>query len=99
MFSLFGGLPPEGSYSDADAPYIGTRVTEVLMSKLVNIIHRSVSQRSYAIESATWFNGGRTGIGASCDLIVQVRLPLVREDNPTVRVTGARMSAEVARHG
>ena len=95
VFALFGGLPPVDSYTDAEAPYIGPKVTEVMLSKLVNIIHRTTSPQSYAIESGNWFNGGRTGIGSAYEFTVTLKLPLVREDNPTVTITGATAHAEI----
>ena len=94
-FQLFGGLPPADSYTDSEAPYIGTKVAEVMLSKLVNIIHRTMSQQSYAVEAVNWFAPGRTGIGAACELVVGIRLPLIREDNPTVTITGATAHAEI----
>jgi hypothetical protein len=95
-FLLFGGVEPEGTYTDAEAPYHDCDLSEILLSKLVNCIHRNLSQQSYEIESAQWFNGGRTGIGMSCELIVTVKVPLIREDNPTVTVTGAKANVEIA---
>ena len=97
-FVLFGGMPPAGSYTDAEAPYLGTKMTEILCSKLVNIMHRTASQQSYTIDSMTWFNAGRTGIGLSLELVVSLKLPLIREDNPTIRVTGGTVTAEIS-HG
>lgn len=94
-FALFGGLPPEDSYTVAEAPYIGPKVTEVMMSKLVNIIHRTVSSQSYQVDSVNWFAPGRTCIGSACELVVSIRLPLIREDNPTVKITGATAHAEI----
>ena len=97
-FLLFGGVEPEGTYSDAEAPYHDCDLTEILLSKLANCIHRNLSQQSYALDSATWFNGGRTGIGMSCELVLTVKVPLIREDNPTVTVTGAKANVEIAPH-
>jgi hypothetical protein len=80
---LFGGII-EGAYSDDEATYRDCDLTEELLSKLANAVHRNLSQWSYDIESTSWVPGGRTGIGMSCEVLLTVKLPLVREDNPTV---------------
>lgn len=95
-FLLFGGVAPAGTYPDAELPYHDCDLTEVLLSKLTNALHRNLSQKSYQFHSCTWFNGGRTGIGMSADLVVLLRLPLIREDNPTVTVTDAKANVEIA---
>jgi len=97
-FVLFGGVPPEGTFTESGMAYQGTRLTETLMSKLMNIIHRTSTPQSYAIGSATWFNSGRTGIGMSLELVVEVRVPLIREDNPTAHITKATVRTEFAPH-
>jgi hypothetical protein len=97
-FVLFGGVAPIVTYTDAEAKFHDCDLTEILYSKLINIMQRSASQFSYGIDSATWFNSGRTGIGMSLELVVSVRLPLIREDNPTITFTGATVNAEIS-HG
>jgi len=94
-FLLFGGVAPEGTYPDADLPFHDCDLTEVLLSKLVNVCQRNLSQKSYRIGSCEWFSGGRTGIGMSCELTILLRLPLIREDNPTVTVTNVKANAEI----
>jgi hypothetical protein len=98
-FELFGGLPLPDTYTDAEAPFIDCKLSEIMLSKLVNTIHRAVSPNAYAIDSVTWSNGGRTGIGMACEVVVQLKLPLIREDNPTVHVTGATVHTEIAHNG
>lgn len=95
-FLIFGGVEADGTYSDAEAPYHDCDLTEVLLSKLVNAIHRNLSQQSYDLMSAEWFNSGKTGIGMSCDLVVAFKVPLIREDNPTVTITDVKAKAEIA---
>jgi hypothetical protein len=94
-FVLFGGIAPADTYTDAEAKFHDCDLTEVLYSKLVNIMQRSASQFSYGIDSVIWSNIGRTGIGMSLELVVSVRLPLVREDNPTVKVTHVKANAGI----
>ena len=94
-FVLFGGIAPLDTYTDAEAKFHDCDRTEILFSKLINIMQRTVSQFSYSVDSVTWFNSGRTGIGMSLELVVSIRLPLVREDNPTVKITGATAHAEI----
>lgn len=98
-FLLFGGVEPEGTYTAEEAPYHDCDLTEILMSKLLNVMQRQVSQQSYEVLSATWENAGKTGVGMSCELVVAVKLPLIREDNPTVKVTSVKAHAEIAPHG
>jgi|WetSurMetagenome_2_1015567.scaffolds.fasta_scaffold225482_2 hypothetical protein len=83
-FCLFGGVEPDGTYTDSEAPYHQCDLTEVLLSRLGNAIHRLVSAKSYEFESLVWFNGGRTGIGMACELVVVFKLALIREENPVV---------------
>jgi hypothetical protein len=96
-FLLFGGVDAEGTYSDDEAPYHDCDLTETLLSKLVNCFQRHVSQQSYELEDVTWFNSGRTGIGMACELVVGLKLPLIREDNPTVTVTAVKANAEIVK--
>lgn len=96
-FVLFGGVEPDGTYTDDQAPYHDCDLTEALLSKLTNALQRNLSQHAYEVESVTWFNLGRTGIGMSCELSVLIKLPIVREDNPTVRPTTARASVEISK--
>lgn len=99
QFLIFGGVAAVGTYTDEEAPYHDCDLTEILMSRLVNCIHRRVSQQSYELADQTWFNAGRTGIGMACELVVNFKLPLIREDNPTVTVTDAKANVEIAPHG
>jgi hypothetical protein len=89
-FLLFGGVEPEGTYSDAEAAYHDCDLTEILLSKLVNSFQRNCSQQSYALDAVTWFNGGKTGIGMSCELTVGVCVPVVKEDNPVIHVSATQ---------
>jgi hypothetical protein len=95
-FLIFGGVDETGLYDADEAPYHDCDYTEELLSKLVNAIHRNCSQQSYDLDGALWFNSGKTGIGMSCELTVSFKLPLIREDNPTVTVTHARAHVEIA---
>jgi len=98
-FGLCGGVEADGMYSDEETPFHDCDLTEILMSRIVNCIHRRVSQQSYELGEAIWFKGGRTGIGMACELVVEFKLPLIREDNPTVTITDVKANAELAHHG
>jgi hypothetical protein len=95
-FLVFGGFEPDGTYSDDEVQYHDCDLSEILLSKLVNCIHRNVSQQSYTLESANWFNSGRTGIGMSVELMVGFKLPIIREDNPTVHITATKTNVELS---
>jgi hypothetical protein len=95
-FTVFGGVLPEGTYSETEAPFHDCDLTEELISKLVNSLQRNLSMQGYRIAGIQWFNGGRTGIGMAAEQVVLLRLPLIREDNPTVRITTAKTNAEIA---
>ena len=81
-FMIFGGV--SSSVTASEALYRACDVTDTYKSRLVNCIHRQISQKSYKFVSCTWTPAGRTGIGMPCELVIAVRLPLVREDNPTI---------------
>lgn len=98
-FQLFGGVMPEGTYTAEEAKYHDPDLTEILLSKLVNCLQRQFAQPVYGIESATWFSPGRTGIGMAFELVVSFKVPLVREDNPTIKATHVKANAEFADHG
>jgi hypothetical protein len=96
-FVICGGVEAPGTYGPDETVFHDCDLTEILMSKLANSMHRLLSQFPYSLESATWFNGGKTGIGMSCELIVAFKLPLIREDNPTVTVTAVKANAEITK--
>jgi hypothetical protein len=88
-FLLFGGVAPAGTWPAAELPLHDCDLTEVLASHLVNVMQRRLSNIGYKFRSLTWFQPERTGIGASVELQISVRMALLREDNPTIRFTQA----------
>lgn len=93
-FLIFGGLPEE-TYSDEEAPLHEGDQTEYLLAAFVNAFHRRVSQHGYRITGGQWVAGGRDTIGLAYELAVQVRLPLVREDNQVVTLEGITETIEI----
>jgi hypothetical protein len=83
-FLIFGGLDPNATWTDAESIFHDCDMTERYLSRLVNALHRKVSGKSYKFVSFAWTSAGRTGIGMPGELVVAFRLPLVREDNPTI---------------
>jgi hypothetical protein len=86
-FLLFGGVAPAGTWSDAELPLHDCDLTEVLASHLTNVLHRRLGNIGYRFRSLTWFQPERTGIGASAELQIALRMSLLREDNPTIHIT------------
>ena len=64
-----------------------TDLTEALLANLVNAFHRRLTQFGYRVVSGGWSKAPRAGLGLAYVLTLAIRLPLVREDNPTVKVT------------
>ena len=104
-FMLFGGLTTNPTWVNtadtneqaaARATMHDADETEALLANLVNAIHRKVGGTfNYSDPSVEWFMPGRDGIGMSCEFKVTIYLPLVREDNPTVTVTGLNPTPEI----
>jgi len=94
-FFVFGGLAPEGAYTDAQSVFHNCDLSEAIVSRLLNALHRSLSNQSYQVLGAEWFNSGRTGVGMSCQVTVEFMLPIVREDNPTVTPTAGPFNPTV----
>jgi hypothetical protein len=90
-FDIFGGVAPAGTWTEAQLPMHDYDLTEVLVSRLVNVLHRRLSNRGYAFRSLTWFPPERTGIGGSAEFVIELKMPLLREDNPTIHVTQAEV--------
>ena len=95
-FMVFGGVTENPTWPPEEASLHDCDETEILVSRLVNAIHRLVSQNSYKWQSQKWFNSGRTGMGMACEVTFAFLLPLLREDNPTVTVTEFRQHTEIA---
>jgi len=93
-FLVFGGVAPAGTWPDAELPAHACDLTEVLVSHLANVLQRRLSNIGYRFRSLTWFQPERTGIGASAELQISIRMSLLREDNPTIHFT--RANVEVA---
>lgn len=96
-FLIFGGDASEPDWvSDADTPaQAATRAgqhetdeTESLLAGVINAIQRKLGANGYENPSVTWFPSGRDGIGMSCELTITLKIPLLREDNPTFTATG-----------
>jgi hypothetical protein len=98
-FRIFGGVAPDGTWTDAEAIFHDCDLTEQYMSRLVNALHRKVSGKSYKFVSFAWFPAGKTGIGMPGELVVAFRLPLVREDNPTIDGITLNPQPELATDG
>jgi hypothetical protein len=96
--ALFGGenddrkADDEGPSTGAGTFFRDTDQTEALIELVVNAFHRRSSQFSYQVVDGGWGKSARTGIGIAYDMIVELRLPLVRIDNPTVKLTGIRLN-------
>ena len=65
------------------------------MCSLVNSWHRRATQHGALVTAGGWSPSKRMGIGMVYILIVELRLPLVREDNPTVRVKTVHVTGEI----
>jgi hypothetical protein len=94
---IFGGENADVPQNDQE-PSVGagtfafaTDKTEALLELVVNAFQRRCSQQSYQIIDGGWGPASRTGIGLSYDVVVQLRLPLVRIDNPTVKLMGIKL--------
>lgn len=99
-FNIFGGInpttPPETP--DPSSFLRDSDRTEALMSRLVNAFHRRLTQHGYRVTGANWGAADRTGIGLGYSLVVEIALPLVREDNPTVHIGDINPEPEIS-HG
>ena len=76
-----------------------TDLTEALLSNLINAFHRRLTQFGYRVVGGEWSKSTRTGLGLAYVVTLAMRLPLVREDNPTVTVTGINMDVEIEHAG
>jgi hypothetical protein len=87
--------PPE-TVPDVPSSYLtDTDLSEALMANLVNAFHRRLTQFGYRIVSGGWSKAPRSGKGLAYVLTIALRLPLVREDNPTVTVTAINPIVEI----
>ena len=94
-FLLFGGEPDAGVYpADAMSDHDCDK-TEILLSHLENVLQRRLSSSGWAFAGCQWFNGGHEGIGLSVEETIKLRIPLLREDNPTVQPTAAQIGVQI----
>jgi hypothetical protein len=99
LLLLFGGDAPTplaaGEEPNTEEPpssdLESTDNTEWLLEAIVNAFHRRSSQLSYQIQSGNWGQAAKTEMGQAYELVVLLRLPLVRIDNPTVKLTGLHL--------
>jgi hypothetical protein len=98
VFEIFGGLNPAATILEGSGPSTSltdTDRTEALMANLVNAFHRRLSQHGYEVASGRWGQAKRTGDGMTYLLTVVLKLPLVREDNPTVHISHINPEPEI----
>lgn len=94
-FLLFGGELPPGTYPDIEMPLHDCDLTETLMSHLENVLQRRLSGIGWSFAGCRWFNAGRQGIGLSAEEKIKLRIPLLREDNPTVHITASQIEVSI----
>jgi hypothetical protein len=100
-FEIFGGLNELSATEPTDPPstYLkDTDRTEALMAALVNSFHRRLTQHGYTVLSGVWGPSTRTGAGMVYLLTVGIRIPVAREDNPTVHISRVNPEPEIV-HG
>jgi hypothetical protein len=95
-FEIFGGLNAAVEGEESSTYLHETDVSEALMAKLVNAIHRRLSQHGYRVLDGGWGPSIRMGLGMVYVLVISFRLPLVKEDNPTVTITAVDTEVEFA---
>jgi hypothetical protein len=78
VFEIFGG--------DVGVPDYGLTPTEGLIELVINCLQQRFTLHAYRPRSERWLQMGRTGRGLGCELIVAIRVPLVRIDNPSVTI-------------
>lgn len=89
-----GGEEPEADDEPASTDLQSTDVTELLMGKLINSCQRRLTQFGYKPLGAKWGQAIQSGIGLACDLSVAIRLPLLREDNGSVKMPPVNPAVE-----
>ena len=77
----------------------GTDNTEWLLEAVINAFHRRLSHNGYQVASGGWGEATRTGMGQAYDLTITLRLPLVRIDNPTVKLQGMNVRTRLPSDG
>ena len=94
-FLLFGGELPSGTYSAEDMPAHDCDRTEMLMGHLENVLQRRLSGNGWAFSGCQWFNSGREGVGLSAEETIKLRIPMLREDNPTAHITAVQIEVQL----
>jgi hypothetical protein len=87
--------PPRTLPDEPSTDMAGGDVTEALMANLVNAFHRRLTQFGYRYVEGGWSRAIRSGLGLAYVLTLAIRLPIVREDNPTVTVTTINPTVEI----
>ena len=94
-FLIFGGEPAIGDYPADEMTVHDCDKTEILKSHLENVFQRRLGGAWWKVTSCQWFNGGHEGIGLSVEETIVLHIPLLREDNPTVRPTAAQIGVQI----
>jgi hypothetical protein len=100
LIAVAAAQTPPATVPDVPSTYLtDTDLSEALLSNLINAFHRRLTQFGYRAVSGGWSKAPRSGKGLAYVLTIALRLPLVREDNPTVTVTAINPDVEIEHVG